>query len=514
MRKVKILWADDEIQMLKPHILFLEEKGYEVVTTNSGDVALDLIADDYFDLVFLDENMPGVSGLEALASIKKSHPHVPVVMITKSEEEFIMEEAIGQKIADYLIKPVHPHQLLLTVKKNIDEKKLVSAKTSSDYQREFRDIGMKLTQDLDDEEWKDIYKEITYHELAIDKSEGSGMEEVLQMQKTEANNEFFKFIANNYESWIQDDEGPLLSHNVMEERVFPLIEKGRPVFYILMDCLRYDQWKVIEKKVSELYKVEEDIMFSILPTATQFCRISIFSGLLPADIKKEHKDKWVDENEEEGKNLHEEFFLNELIKRSSKDISLSYHKVTNLASGKKLESSVNNLFENDLNVVVYNFVDALSHARTDFKIVRELADDSAAYRDITASWFEHSPLWEMMKKIAKKGGKIVINTDHGSVQVKKPLKVQGEKEVSTNLRYKQGRNLRYKSKEVFEINNPDDVGLPRLNVSSKYIFAGSTDFFAYPNNFNYYVKHYKNTFQHGGVSMEEMMVPLIVLDPK
>lgn len=514
MRKVKILWADDEIELLKPHIMFLEDKGYQVDTAVSGDEALDLIDENYFDIVFLDENMPGLSGLEVLSMIKKKKASLPVVMITKSEEEYIMEEAIGSKIADYLIKPVNPNQILLAVKKNIDEKRLVSQHSTSRYQKEFREIGMTLTDNLDHTDWIDVYKKLTYHELELDQSEDSGMDEVLEMQKTEANSEFGKFIEEHYLDWLGGDQAPIMSHTVLKEKLLPELEGDEPVFFVLMDCLRYDQWKVIQRKISELFKVKEDVFYSILPTATQYCRNALFAGLMPSEIQKLYPEKWVGDDEEDGKNMHEEFFATEFLKRHGKNIKVSYSKVTNLWSGRKLVDKANELFNNDLNIIVYNFVDALSHARTDFKIVRELAEDASAFRDVTASWFEHSPLWEIMKMVAKKGGKIVITTDHGSVHVKDPSKVVGDKNVNTNLRYKQGKTLNYNPKEVFEVIHPEKAYLPRPNVSTRYIFAKNNLFFAYPNNFNYYVKHYKNTFQHGGISLEEMLVPFAVLESK
>ena len=517
MDKIKILWADDEIDLLKPHILFLEDKGYEVLSTQSGDDALDILADERVDIVFLDENMPGLSGLETLEIMKAKHPSLPIIMITKSEEEYIMEEAIGSKISDYLIKPVNPMQILLSVKKNLDTSRLVSEKATSKYQQEFREIGMMLGDNLDDEEWKGLYKKLVYWELELEKSKEGGMEEVFLMQKNEANAQFGKFIERNYIDWLNHPEdAPTLSHNLFKKHVIPELEKKEePVFFIVLDNLRYDQWKTIRPILTKDFWVdEEDIFYSVLPTTTQYSRNAIFAGMMPADIERRYADKWVNDGDEDGRNMHEEFFLNEQLKRNGLDIKFTYNKVLNVSYGNKVLREVPSMFNNPLNVIVYNFVDMLSHARTDTQIVKELANDEAAYRSIVKSWLEHSTLLNVLKEIAARGGKVVIATDHGSIRVKEAIKVVGDKDVNPNLRYKQGKSLDYNAKQVFEVKNPEDAHLPKVNVSQRFIFAKDDDFFAYPNNYNHYVSYYKNTFQHGGISLEEMLIPVVKLSAK
>jgi CheY-like chemotaxis protein len=517
MDKVKILWADDEIEMLKSHILFLEEKNYSVTAVKSGGEAIELVEEQYFDVVFLDENMPGISGLDALVSIKKLKKSLPVVMITKSEEEHIMEEAIGAEISDYLIKPVNPNQILLSLKKILDNSRLITEKSTIEYQKEFRQIGMKISDRLDANEWIEIQKQLVYWDLKLSNSDESGMVEVLKSQKQEANQIFCKFIEHNYTEWLNKPniDTPLLSHTLLEKKLLPEMDKG-PVFLIVLDCLRYDQWRVLQPEFSKYFFIEEDdCYFSILPTATQFSRNAIFAGLLPSEIKKRYPDYWVDENEEERKNEFEADLLDKLLKRSNKgNRKTSFSKITNLYSAKKLLDNFHQLKQNDLNVIVYNFVDSLSHARTDFKVIRELADDEKGYRSITKSWFENSPLFEMLKLLKGSNSKVILTTDHGSVLVDTPKKVIGDKEISSNLRYKAGRSMQYKSKDVFEIDEPEKAFLPKLNLSTRYIFAKNNDFFAYPNNYNHYSNHYKNTFQHGGVSMNEMIVPIITMKSK
>ncbi len=517
MSKVRILWVDDEIDLLKPHIMFLQEKGYDVVTSNNGDEGLDLIDESIFDIIFLDENMPGISGLETLTRIRNDYPNLPVVMITKNDQEHTMEGAIGSNISDYLIKPVNPHQILLCLKKNLENKRLVSEKTTQAYQQQFRSIGMEISNRLSAEEWKDIYKKMVYWELELEKSNDEAMNDVLLMQKSEANATFVKFFENNYLKWLNgtSDETPVLSHTLFRQKLFPELNKPNPVFVIVVDNLRYDQWKTLQPTIEEYYHVkEDDLFYSILPSATQYSRNSIFSGLLPSEIEKKYPNFWVQEDEEGTKNQFESELMHEQLKRVGKDVKFNYTKITNLNAGKKYVENLPNLVNNKLNILVYNFVDMLSHAYTEMEVIRELADDESAYRSLTLSWFKHSPLLDVIKYLSEQNINLIITTDHGSVKVSNPVKIQGDKATNTNLRYKVGKTLAYDHRQVFEVRNPQDIFLPKLNVSSAYAFCRSTDFFAYPNNYNYYVNHYKNSFQHGGISMEEILIPVIYLSPK
>jgi CheY-like chemotaxis protein len=517
MEKINILWVDDEIDLLKPHIIFLKEKGYSVDTANNGSDALELMKDNNFDIVFLDEQMPGISGIETLMKIKNDQPGMPVVMITKSEEETIMEDAIGSNIADYLIKPVNPNQIILSLKKNLENRKIVSEKTSFAYQQEFRNIGMEISNRLGFEEWVDVYKKIIGWELKLEVSQDEGMNQVLKMQKDEANQVFSKFIERNYLDWLNGRaaQKPVQSHTLVKEKVFPLLSDDKPVFVILIDNLRYDQWKILQPFIEEGFRVDkEEIYYSILPTTTQYARNSLFSGLLPTEIEKKYPKYWVNEDEEGTKNNYESELLGELLKRYGRDIKYSYYKVLNQSYGKKLVELMPNLMVNKLNFIVYNFVDMLSHARTEMEIIRELADDEKAYRALTLQWFKHSPLLDIIRYLSEKDVTMVITTDHGSIRVKNPVKVLGDRNTNSNLRYKTGKALKLEKNEVFEIKNPPDAFLPRINVSSNYVFCRNDDFFAYPNNYNYYVNYYRDTFQHGGISMEEILVPFVVLKKK
>lgn len=513
MSLAKILWVDDEMESLQSHRLFLESKGYEVHTLTNGFDAVDFVRANLVDVVLLDETMPGMTGLETLARIKEVDRHIPVVLITKNETENLMDEAIGSQISDYLIKPVNPSQVLLSLKKIIDNKRLVAERTTTVYQQQFRSLFTALNSDPDHQQWMEIYQKLCYWELEMEKSDSPEMQEVHQSQKHEANAEFFRFVSRHYLDWVspKSKDAPVMSHSLFRNKVLPFIEKGEPLIWLLIDNLRYDQWKAIEPVFAETFRIQtEDTFYSILPTATQYTRNAIFAGLLPVDIEKQFSAQWRNDEDEGGKNLSEEEFLRAQLKRLGReDIRFSYNKIVSNQEAMKLAEQAHNLLNFDLSVIVYNFVDMLSHARTEMEVLKELASDEGSYRSLTKSWFIHSPLHQALRKIADKKISIILCTDHGSVQVKTPVKVIGDRQTSANLRYKHGRNLNYEARDVLAFRDPRQAGLPMPTVNSSYIFAREDRFLCYPNNYSHYAQYYRNSFQHGGVSLEEMIVPVV-----
>lgn len=513
----KILWVDDEIELLKPHLLFLESKGYEVETSNNGYDAVEMVQHRTFDLIILDEMMPGMTGLETLPEIKKYSPTTPVVMVTKSEEENIMDKAVGSKIADYLIKPVNPNQVLLSIKKNVHQHQLVSEKSTADYRTDFGKISVALSSIDTFAEWLDIYRRLVYWDIELSESNDASVREILSYQMGEANKLFARFVRNNYLSWFDDQNAdrPILSHTLLRNKLFPVVDKSKKTTFLLIDNFRYDQWLMIRPLLHNYFDIEsEDFYCAILPTATQYARNSIFAGLTPLAISKLMPDLWLNDNEEGGKNKYEEDFLRRQLQQTGKPYKYTFDKLVRPEHGKRLLDTIDRLSNADLSVVIYNFLDILSHARTESEIIRELAEEEVAFRSLTRSWFEHSDLWEIMKQLGERGHTIVITSDHGTIRVDNPIKVIGDRETSPNLRYKSGRNLNYDPKQVFAITKPEEAHLPKSNLTSTYIFAYDHDFLVYPNNFNQHVRYYKNTFQHGGISMEEMIVPYIVIQPK
>ncbi len=517
MNNGRLLWVDDEIELLKGHILFLENKGYELITVSNGADAIEQCRVQTFDLILLDEMMPGLSGLETLQKIKEIQPATPIVMCTKSEEENIMEQAIGSKIADYLIKPVNPSQILLTLKKNIHRKEIMTEVTQSGYRQNFQDIALQIQDSKNLNDWMNLYKRLVHWELELSTTE-SNMTDILSMQKEEANNGFAKYIKNNYARWADPktpaDNRPIMSPDIFKTKIFPQLDAKEKVFLIVIDNFRYDQWRLLAHEIAELFDIDEDMYISILPTATQYARNAIFSGLMPNKIAEMFPELWVDEDEEEGKNLNEAPLIQTQIDRYRRHDTFSYTKINTSADAEKLIEHFDRLQQNNLNVVVFNFIDMLSHARTESRMVRELANNESAYRSITISWFRHSVISRLFRLLSQSHYKVVLTTDHGSIRVDKPIKIIGDRNTNTNLRYKLGRNLSYNSKELFVIKDPHAIQLPAPNISTSYVFATGNTFLAYPNNYNYYVSYYKDTFQHGGISMEEMLVPLITLTPK
>ena len=512
MTNGRILWADDEMELLRSHLLFLERKGYDVVTATNGTDAVELCKQQQFDVILLDEMMPGITGLQALERIKLIQPTVPVVMVTKSEEENIMNEAVGRNIADYLIKPVNPNQILLSLKKLIHRKELVAETTQTAYQQHFQQLSMQMMDCCCWNDWAALYRQLVDWELKL-VSADPALADMLRMQKAEANLGFAKFVKRNYADWMQHHDFTM-NHDVMQHHILPMLKQGERVFLVVFDNFRYDQWKAIETELTD-YDITEQLCCSILPTATQYARNALFAGMMPSEIKQRYPDWWTEEDAQESKNLNEPHLIQAFLDRVRRRDTFSYHKINATDEAEQLLAEADELLQrNSLNVVVVNFIDMLSHARTESKMVRELAHDEAAYRSLTLSWFRHSAISQLLHRLSQTDCRVVLTTDHGSIRTDTPVKIIGDRNTNTNLRYKLGRNLACESRDVFTVKDPKSVFLPSPNISTSYVFATGNTFLAYPNNYNYYVAYYRNTFQHGGISMEEMIIPLVTLKGK
>ena len=518
MQRYRILWVDDEIELLKPYVLFLKDKGFDVKTFNNPFSLLDHIKiDKKVDVILLDENMPGLTGIGVLSEINKINSFLPVIMITKNEEENIMNEAIGNKISDYLIKPLNPNQIFISIKRVLENNKIVSENLKSRFTNVFSEISNSINKNMQYSEWVRLYKKITLWEIELDKYSEENLFSTINHLKDEANFYFSEFIKENYQSWLTNSYkgSPLMSNNLMKKLVFPNINNEK-IFFILIDNLRLDQWLVLKPMILESFLIQtEGLYCSILPTTTEYARNSIFSGLLPIELSDIEKDLWVGEgNKLSGKNNNEYELLKRNLKRENIDINFSYSKIINHDDGKKLLRNLPSFKKNNLNVIVFNFVDMLSHARTEMEMIKNLAYDESSYRSLTLSWFNHSVFKKVMDFLSKNNHKIVLTTDHGTIRVKKPIKIKGDRNTNSNLRYKSGKNLSYNEKNLFFTREPEKLFLPKQNISSSYVFANENKFFVYPNNYNAYVKSYKDSFQHGGISLEEMFVPYSVLEPK
>lgn len=512
-----ILWVDDEIELLKPHIMFLEARGYQITPVTNAEDAITLIRDKNFDLILLDEMLNGMDGLTALNEFKEINPSLPVIMITKNEEEQLMEQAIGGKIDDYLTKPVNPSQILLSCKKILDIKKIESEKLSRDYVQGFNTISMRLMDPLEAEDWIDIYLKLTEWEVQLDNHPGLGLRQTLLDQKRECNIEFGKFIERNYRQWLESEHRPTLSTDIIDKQVIPLLERGDQVVLIVMDNLRLDQWLTLEPLLYPYYQISKEYYFSILPTATPYSRNAIFSGLFPSELSKEHEELWEKGEEDEfSRNRYEHQFLEHQLARKKIKLNqpLKYVKVLDLKEGKTLLKNITGLASTQLSAIVLNFIDFLAHSRSDSDVLKEIAPDEPAYRSLTLSWFEHSILLKMLKKLAQAGNKIIITSDHGSVRSLHGAKVIGDRDTSTNLRYKYGRSLKCDPKYAINIKNPEDFKLPSRGINTNYLIAKEDYYFVYPTDFHHYLNYYKDSFQHGGVSMEEMILPIVKLEAK
>ena len=513
-----ILWVDDEIDMLKSNIIFLKQKGYNVTEATNGEDAVAIIKKEDFDLVFMDEMMPGKGGLETLLEIKDIKPSLPVVMVTKNETETLMEEAIGKKITDYLIKPVNPNQVLLVCKKILESKRLKGDQVSRDYIQEFNSISMSLMENLSWEDWINIHIKMSNWEIELDEHPELGLKQTVHDQRRECNVEFSKFIESNYLGWLHDEKDkPVLSHQLIDKYIVPDLNNYNSIFFFVIDCMRLDQWLVMEKYLNDYFKISKEYYYSLLPTATPYCRNAIFAGLYPSELEKHYPDLWKGEDDENSKNNYEKDFLNKFFERKRIKLrnELRYTKIMDSEFSRGVENKILSFTNNHLNAIVINFVDMIAHSRSDNAILKEIAPDESAYRSLTESWFEHSSFFGMLRQLSTKQKiKIVITTDHGSIRCLHGVKALGDRESSPNLRYKYGRNVKADARNAIHINNPEEYKLPRRNGIVNYIIAKEDFYFVYPTDYHKYLNQYNDTFQHGGISLDEMILPVVTLESK
>ncbi|MBN1164160.1 MAG: PglZ domain-containing protein [Candidatus Krumholzibacteriota bacterium] len=516
MKGKRILWVDDEIDLLRPHIIFIEDKGYRVTGVSSGEEAIGILRRDIYDLVLLDETMPGKSGLEVLQEIKEISANLPVVMITKNEAEGLMDQAIGMKIDDYLLKPVNPLQMYSMIKRILESHKIQKGAISKEYLQVFRRLDDMVTGRPDWPQWAQVHMELSAWDLEFDRFTETGLEQIHADLRKKCNSEFGRYIEDNYRIWINSGEGPRLSVDILKRYVFPSLREGKNTYLFVIDCMRYDQWLTIEDMLAPLYNIQRDYYYSILPTATPYARNAIFSGLYPAEIQKHFPDYWLEKSKDElSKNRYEQELLQKYLERVGlAGKNLKYIKIYEISEANEIRKQVDSYRSIDLVAMVFNFLDILAHGRSQSEILQEIAPNEGAFRSLMRSWFAHSALFDILQKISKQKATVVITTDHGSILGKKASLVYGNRDTSTNLRYKFGENINSDSKQTLMIRNPQEYKLPTESPSKNYTLAKENYYFVYPTHFHEYEKQYQGTFQHGGVSLEEMIVPCITMTPK
>ena len=515
MEKKKILWVDDEIESLKPHILFLQQRGFEVLTAISGDDAVNIVRSETLDLVLLDEMMPGKDGLTTLEEIKEIKPHLPVVMVTKSEEESLMDEAIGQKIDDYLTKPVNPSQVLMVAKRMLETRRIVSESQMKRYITDINRFNQKLYGVIEPEDWLEAARLLAGWDLALDESPDEGLAETHLGTRKEWNTEFTKYLDKQYMKWLASENRPILSPDVLHHYMIPYVKDGRKVLLLVVDCMRLDQWLTIESLVAEFYDIDRNTYFSILPTATPFARNALFAGIFPDEIAKQYPEPWR-AGDEGSLNRNEDELLADNLRRHGLKAAdgVRYEKIFNNTEGEALAKRVADFYQSQVVAFVFNFLDILAHGRSTNIILKEIAGSEAAFRSLMKSWFVHSPLFAILKSFAKKDFTVIITSDHGSVLCSRGTIAHGKRDTSTNLRYKYGDNLNCDTKDALLIKKPEQYRLPKFSLATTYIIAKEDYYFVYPNKYNEYIRQFQNSFQHGGISLEELVVPIITLTPR
>lgn len=514
----RILWADDEIDMLRPHILYLKGKGYEVEAVSNGEDAVKSAEAKSFDIVLLDEMMPGMGGLATLEAIKQRHPNLPVIMITKNEEENLMNMALGRQIADYLTKPVNPSQIHLAIKKVFESEALQRSQRTRDYVAEFNRVLSLRHGALGWQDWAELFQRVVGWDLEFRQIQEESLRQSHQEQKGQLNREFARFVEDHYAGWVQKPFGerPPLSVDIAPHWVLPHLKEGRRVALVVIDCMRLDQWSILEPLVRPYFDIKTDLFMSILPTATPYSRNAIFSGLYPSEIARKYPDWWLENApKEDSRNRYEKELMDKLLEAEGiPTAGHRYLKIFTPQESNNLRKKINTLGEATFLSMVFNFVDMLAHGRSESELLQELAPDEEALRGVLQSWFQHSALLEVLRVLSRQDTVVVVTTDHGLVQVKRSSEVLGNRDTSTSIRYKFGDNLGCNEREALHIKRPEEYKLPGDGLIKHYIIAKENFYFVYPTNFHQYERQFRNSFQHGGISMEEMILPVATLYPR
>lgn len=523
MGKRRILWIDDEINSFGSLVNLLEDD-YEVVTAASGADGLEQFDAATFDLVILDEQMPGMDGIQVLRELKERKQSIPVIMLTQSEDNKMAKAAVGLGIDEFKSKPAKAIDLMTSIQRLLDQKAMMT----DQMRQACNSLYMRVTGGIGDcrtfADWAELYRQIVEKEVAAEEMSASDIAELYAQIRKEADAAFSKFVMANYENWFSakpsDTKPDVFSHQILSKVVKPLLAAGEKVALVVIDNFRLDQWVLFQKFLEPEYNINTDLYCSILPTATQFSRNAIFAGKMPQLIKKETPQYWLDYAEkEESLNGSERELLSFYFSRQWPNKKCSYYKVgLGENSGENYLEKFGGYKDNDLNAVVFSFVDALSHTASVSSVNRKLLGTDASYRSVTLSWLKHDVIKPILDKMAANGYKIILTTDHGTIKAAKPVDVTGTGDINSNMRYKLDKNIVIKDKatlkKVLDIGKPANVGLPTRNPSDRFIFATNDDFFVYPNNRNDFVNQFQGSFQHGGISLEEMVLPLVTLTKK
>jgi len=512
-----VLWIDDEADLLESHRIFLREKGFEVDAATNADDAVEMLRRRPYGIVLLDEQMPGKRGLEAYHEIRELDPLLPIVMVTKSEEDATLREAIGVDVRDYLVKPINPRQVLTVITRVLEGPRIRQQHIARSFVDRFRAMELERERTLDWRGWVARYAEMVDWDIQLAQAREQSLYDALQALYPDLRREFAAYMKTAYPAWLRDLEGdrPPLSIDVVGEFLLPVLERSRGVVFVVIDCLRLDQWRVLQPLVAPLFDVELTHHFSVLPTATPYSRNALFSGLFPGEIAARFPDWWGD-RDDESLNAHEKALLEAQLRELKVPAPVRYEKISSAHDAAELERRLGGAIANEgVSAFVFNFVDLLTHGRSESAILYQVAKDEIALRQITRQWFERSLLFALLKEAARRGVPVLVTSDHGSIHCQTPATVYAKRDATANLRYKFGEDLRAERAEhALLFSNADDLRLPRRGLGANTLLAVGDTFFVYPTKLREYQTRYRGSFLHGGVTPEEVILPVALLTPR